>query len=140
MMQCPKCRSTLEEKPVKQGDIRVDCCPRCRGIWFDAGELEKVLKEAYRELRVPASANRLSLSCPKCLQPLYGFHYPQTMVNVDVCKACRGMWLDAGEYTEINRVREALAKHGKLDDDAQPGPVKGTLLHWVDSAIEALKP
>ena len=139
-MQCPKCKAALEEKWVAGGSVRLDCCAGCRGIWFEHGELEKVLKDAYAHLRVPASARRLSLSCPACLKPLYAFHYPQTMVNVDMCKTCRGMWVDAGEYTEINQVRQGLAKHGRLDDDPQPGPVKDMILHWVDSAIEALKP
>ena len=37
-MKCPKCGMRLEEIPV--GDVRVDKCSGCEGIWLDKGELE----------------------------------------------------------------------------------------------------
>ena len=37
-MQCPKCGMQLEEIAV--GDVRVDKCSGCEGIWLDKGELE----------------------------------------------------------------------------------------------------
>ncbi len=37
-MKCPKCGMQLEE--ISFGDIRVDKCFSCEGIWFDKGELE----------------------------------------------------------------------------------------------------
>lgn len=37
-MRCPKCGMPLEE--VVFGDVRVDKCLGCEGIWLDKGELE----------------------------------------------------------------------------------------------------
>ena len=38
-MRCPKCGSELQE--VACGDVRVDKCFGCEGLWLDNGELEK---------------------------------------------------------------------------------------------------
>lgn len=39
-MKCPKCGMQLEEIAV--GDVRVDKCVSCEGIWLDRGELEVI--------------------------------------------------------------------------------------------------
>ena len=43
-MQCPTCLITLQIAD-RQG-IEVDYCPKCRGIWLDRGELEKLLERS----------------------------------------------------------------------------------------------
>ncbi len=43
-MQCPLCRDTELEPRFSRG-IEVDVCPRCRGLWLDRGELERLLDE-----------------------------------------------------------------------------------------------
>ena len=44
-MRCPKCGSELQE--IAFGDVRVDKCFVCEGLWLDNGELEKLkAKEA----------------------------------------------------------------------------------------------
>lgn len=44
-MQCPLCLdSPLEPKFV--GPTEVDICPKCRGIWLDRGELDRLLGDA----------------------------------------------------------------------------------------------
>ncbi len=40
-MKCPKCGHDLEE--VAMGDVRVDKCQECSGIYLDAGELDILL-------------------------------------------------------------------------------------------------
>ena len=37
-MKCPKCGMQLED--IAFGDVRVDRCFSCEGIWLDKGELE----------------------------------------------------------------------------------------------------
>ena len=39
-MKCPKCGMQLEE--IAFGDVRVDECFSCEGIWLDRGELEVI--------------------------------------------------------------------------------------------------
>ncbi len=37
-MKCPKCGGSLEETEFHH--IKIDRCPDCKGVWFDAGEVE----------------------------------------------------------------------------------------------------
>ncbi len=41
-MRCPVCLDTELVEHIRDG-IEVDPCPRCRGLWLDRGELEKLL-------------------------------------------------------------------------------------------------
>lgn len=45
-MQCPKCQTTMRER--EKGDVIIDICPQCRGVWLDAGELEKLSEREQR--------------------------------------------------------------------------------------------
>ena len=42
-MKCPKCGMQLEE--IAFGDVRVDKCFGCEGLWLDKGELELLAKK-----------------------------------------------------------------------------------------------
>ena len=35
---CPRCGRSMARRPV--GEVTVDVCPNCEGIWMDRGELE----------------------------------------------------------------------------------------------------
>ncbi|MBS1514987.1 MAG: zf-TFIIB domain-containing protein [Bacteroidetes bacterium] len=43
-MNCPVCNEQLLLSE-KQG-IEIDYCPKCRGIWLDRGELEKIVERS----------------------------------------------------------------------------------------------
>jgi len=128
----------LRERTVERHDIRVDTCPRCKGIWFDKEELESLLRVGAKELRVPSGAERAGRLCPRCSEALLGFTYPQTYVQVEMCKTCGGLWLDAGELAEIKTVREHLRLEGKLDPYAPVQGLKGALLRFIDAALGSL--
>ena len=38
LMKCPKCGGDLKEQDI--GNVKVDVCSDCRGMWLDAGELD----------------------------------------------------------------------------------------------------
>ncbi len=40
-MQCPKC--DVELVMSERQNIEIDYCPRCRGVWLDRGELDKII-------------------------------------------------------------------------------------------------
>jgi hypothetical protein len=46
-MNCPVCNVTLAISE-KQG-IEIDYCPKCRGIWLDRGELDKIIERSASE-------------------------------------------------------------------------------------------
>jgi Zn-finger nucleic acid-binding protein len=39
-MNCPRCNTLLDE--ILRAGVLVDVCPRCRGMWLERGELEKI--------------------------------------------------------------------------------------------------
>lgn len=41
-MKCPVCHETLTMSE-RQG-VEIDFCPKCRGVWLDRGELDKILE------------------------------------------------------------------------------------------------
>ncbi len=52
MMNCPVCAETQLVITERQG-IEIDYCPRCRGVWLDRGEIDKIVEreiDAYGPL------------------------------------------------------------------------------------------
>jgi Zn-finger nucleic acid-binding protein len=43
-MQCPIC--SVELVMSERQGIEIDYCPKCRGVWLDRGELDKILEKA----------------------------------------------------------------------------------------------
>jgi len=48
IMKCPICNVDLVMSE-RQG-IEIDYCPKCRGIWLDRGELDKIIEKAKKEM------------------------------------------------------------------------------------------
>ncbi len=53
-MNCPICNIGLVMAD-KQG-VEIDYCPKCRGIWLDRGELEKIIERSYVSGFMPQTA------------------------------------------------------------------------------------
>jgi Zn-finger nucleic acid-binding protein len=108
-MDCPKCTHALAARDL--GPVRIDECPGCRGIWFDADELRRAKDHSQpdaswldfevwnRSDQVRASA--ASLRCPACGVPLVALRYGDSEVEIDHCPGCRGTWLDRDEFRKI---------------------------------------
>ena len=45
-MNCPNCNETLVMAD-RQG-VEIDYCPKCRGVWLDKGELDKIIDRSAR--------------------------------------------------------------------------------------------
>jgi Zn-finger nucleic acid-binding protein len=43
-MKCPNCDETLVMSD-RQG-VEIDYCPKCRGVWLDKGELDKIIERS----------------------------------------------------------------------------------------------
>lgn len=48
-MKCPKCGADLEEFSFK--GLELDRCNECKGLWFDKGELQELLKKEANIMR-----------------------------------------------------------------------------------------
>jgi uncharacterized protein len=57
-MNCPRCTDAVLSITYRTG-IELDFCPKCRGVWMDRGELDKVLERSELE-RISESDSRKS--------------------------------------------------------------------------------
>lgn len=53
-MPCPICEIPLVMSE-RQG-VEVDYCPKCRGVWLDRGELDKIIERSAADTVAPAPA------------------------------------------------------------------------------------
>lgn len=44
-MLCPQCPNTMLVMADRSG-IEIDYCPKCRGVWLDRGELDKIVERS----------------------------------------------------------------------------------------------
>jgi len=108
-MKCPVCNVDLELKLA--GPVEVDECPRCAGAWYEDDEVRKA-KDAWDvdlnwiDFELWKEWDSLDLKpsdlpCPQCGKRLVAVHYAVTGIEVDCCAACKGIWLDKGEFAGI---------------------------------------
>ena len=46
-MNCPVCGEKMRE--IAKLNVQLDICPGCKGVWLDAGELEKIIDYSASE-------------------------------------------------------------------------------------------
>lgn len=105
---CPRCGEPLIV--VEFQGVEVDHCLDCRGTWFDTGELELVLEMAGVDphlideaLAAATDGARAECRCPRCSRKMRVAHLGDPPVEVDLCRAGDGIWLDAGELADLVR-------------------------------------
>lgn len=109
-MKCPKCYAGM--RTAKHGNVTVDFCEICYGVWLDKGELEKIATESKVEGALEGLKEALdteseavedkSYVCPHCTKAMYKIKF-KTKDNIiaDKCPACTGMWFDQGELISV---------------------------------------
>jgi len=105
MYECPKCKGKLEV--VMSAEVKVDKCVSCGGIWFDDGELYKLLTTSVSlmidglESDDTREYNKQEGNCPLCndvkLERIVSPVDPE--IAIDKCPSCKGIWLERGELT-----------------------------------------
>lgn len=113
MRLCPVCNQMLREDHVDS--ITVDGCPNCGGVWFDYGELTalarthplamSMLDGRFRNPMGPPPPPGFSRRCPVCSLPLEEQELRAAPgIRVDGCRRCKGIWLDDGELTALQKL------------------------------------
>jgi hypothetical protein len=111
-MICPVCKNGAIIVEYKK--IELDYCPACRGVWFDAGELELLMESAgverYQSLlnklnRTPEAVSSEKVrKCPICRRKMKKAYIDEEgKVLVDVCHGGHGIWFDSGEVDHLLR-------------------------------------
>lgn len=47
-MKCPTCADSALVMTDRQG-VEIDYCPKCRGVWLDRGELDKLIERSLSQ-------------------------------------------------------------------------------------------
>lgn len=119
----PEVALVEEAVHAPKGQLAIDRCPKCSGIWLDTFELEvlrtlqAVVVGAYGGMG-GVKRDQRACRCPSCDD-----HPALTRVDVgafgvDFCKACEGMFFDPGELGPIlnkvghDELARAIAKLG----------------------------
>ena len=55
---CPIC--SVELKMSDRAGIEIDYCPKCRGVWLDRGELDKIIEKSSGDLNSGENRNEAS--------------------------------------------------------------------------------
>lgn len=55
-MKCPICEIDLVM--TERQSVEIDYCPKCRGIWLDRGELDKIIEKSSSENQPTYNAPR----------------------------------------------------------------------------------
>lgn len=111
-MLCPVCKQDM--LVIEYHAIELDYCPECRGVWFDAGELDLLLEAhelagagSFREriLNSPEAASaEKPRKCPICARKMKKVNAGEPpAVLIDVCRREHGLWFDGGEVSQLLR-------------------------------------
>ncbi len=101
-MKCPVCR--VPTFVVEYQEIELDCCPECRGLWFDRGELELVLGHVPAVTEPAIASTEAPRKCPLCRTRMDKVNIgPAGRVLIDVCSEGCGLWFDDNELGELTR-------------------------------------
>lgn len=130
--------------PVKRGEVILDVCPTCAGIWFDPGEIVLLKEEDFpagdggeEDEAGPGPVllrSKGDLSCPGCRAPLVPVDYQYTGSAVYHCRKCRGSYASRKSATNIHRqlmegrerAAPLLAKRAmEEDEDTRKGGFAG---------------
>jgi len=128
---CPRCTFPLRQ--VQTPNAEIDLCARCHGKFFDAGELGTLHGRAadpstWLESKLASAQGRSRLHCPAGHGSMESVDlgFDDQVVRVEVCRRCRGLWLDANEDQHVLAIIKAADadKTARLAAESDAGGVK----------------
>ncbi|MBX3365441.1 MAG: zf-TFIIB domain-containing protein [Phycisphaeraceae bacterium] len=121
IIACPKCAAAMEQVTV--GDVVIDRCRGCGGLWLDAMERERLLASADLVKAADTGSEKIgrelddqtNVHCPRDRsRMIHMVDLRQRHIGYESCQICGGVFLDAGElrdlasFTLIERIRSIL--------------------------------
>jgi Zn-finger nucleic acid-binding protein len=110
---------------VRFGDVEIDRCTVCHGLWFDMLEREDLKALSGSEVIDSGSADvgmaqdrQQRIACPVCRVPMIAMVVSgQAHISYEACTVCYGVYFDAGEFTDYReetlreRMNALFARH-----------------------------
>jgi len=122
-MICPVCKYDMIV--VEYRSIELDYCNSCKGVWFDTGELELLLKS--QDLEEPkafldgiinsqeAISPEKKRNCPICGHKMKKTAIgEQPKILIDICRNGHGLWFDGGEVAQL--IKRLAGEHPPKQD------------------------
>jgi Zn-finger nucleic acid-binding protein len=133
-MICPVCRQSMLD--IEYNNIELDYCEKCKGVWFDAGELEVLLESEKPDVFIKEMLEKGEVSCvedkrkcPLCAQKMKKSTLGQEPeVLVDVCPRAEGIWLDGGERGQLLK---------QLGKQPKAGPGAQKVVEFIEEVFKA---
>jgi Zn-finger nucleic acid-binding protein len=123
-MLCPVCNVAMVI--VEHQNIELDYCTRCKGVWFDSGELELLLESAnlgnFGEFlgnimnKREATTTEKKRKCPICTRKMKKVLIDDEKILVDICRHRHGIWFD---NQEVQRLVKSLAEKSTVKPDSR---------------------
>jgi uncharacterized protein len=116
MRNCPRCLVEMSEERRKFASI--DRCPKCAGVFLDAGEGVTAMgqREDVSTLAQSGAAKIVghsAIGCPNGhgAMTLFRFGEGASPVEIDVCTSCQGAFFDAGETEILDEITSRAGEH-----------------------------
>ncbi|HEY1749786.1 MAG TPA: zf-TFIIB domain-containing protein [Caulobacteraceae bacterium] len=121
-MKCPQCGGELVDA-TREG-VAVSCCQSCQGLWLTPQELDQLEDETYdlgKKGSLVFNPEPSARACPVCAAKLQKFQYRDYELELELCPAAHGFWLDAGEDQRVIQLmkREEKALKQKFNAEDQ---------------------
>lgn len=121
--------------------LRLDICPDCGGVWFDAGEFGTISTQGSRAVDAVVAEEAPDLKpapqtavrhCPVCTTPLNNYHFAGTSaVLLSGCAQCAGIYLAHDDLVRLDqRDRQLEGRDGE-----KLNPEVATSVGVLDSEI-----
>ena len=137
-MICPACKYDMIV--VEYHNTELDYCNSCKGVWFDSGELELLLKsQGLEEPKAffagilnsqEAASSEKKRNCPIC-----GHKMKKTAIGgqpeilIDICRDKHGLWFDGGEVAQL--IRRLAGEHPPKRDS------RGLVISFLEEVFGA---
>ena len=112
-LTCPRDGTPLRIE--KRHGLEIDRCPKCKGMWLDAPELDelesKVIVDEHARGTLVYGAHESTMACPVCQTKMTAFQYHGRPLELDECPKGHGFWLDNGEDEKVLDVMEDRLRH-----------------------------
>jgi len=109
-MECPQCKEQMKQSTI--GEITINECCLCRGMWFDHGQLDAVKDEVLPDMgwldidtwkeQAEFKVRMDPIFCPKCRNiPLTTIQDRKSMTEISICTQCKGTWVSSGQFLNL---------------------------------------
>jgi hypothetical protein len=116
-------------------------CARCTGFLVSEAAILEALGHpdqpfaaamAHRIAQLPPSG----ILCPRDGQQMRALLHKG--VEIDICEACRSVWLDAGEFSKVALTRQEASGTSRLGDVADGVSSTGDLFDFLGEALGSI--